>query len=579
MSVPKAIPAHRQATLLGVGLILLVVAVVSAALLSLQATARSAAELVQRDDPALNLLLDADRDLNLAQAALGAAIRAPNAAERIPALARFTEMQRLSAEQFIAFRERSAELPDPQQYLGAYLAHHATWSQLAAELPGHNDDPAMPARFGRLLEEFASMRSALEGIEEHMLRPVLQGESERLMRQTRQLQWMLGVALAFALILGSFGTLKGVRAIRDQHAEMLAEKRERERDVQRREFDGRLHRALELVRTEDNALEVVHGALSEVALPCQRAEMLLADSSMTQLERVADTGGTGEQSGCAVTVPQDCPAIRRNTPLSFLDSEQFDVCPHLRHRGTSPCSALCLPVSIMGRTAGVLHVVGPADQIPDTDQRRALQSIAAQAGDEIGLMRAFATKERQANTDTLTGLRNRRSLESKISAVAAEQHYTVAFVDIDHFKRLNDSHGHDTGDRALRLFADVLRASLRPEDHAARWGGEEFVLVLPKVTGAPALRVLKRIRDALAQRLAGGTVPTFTVSMGVSDSLNAGSFDDVVKAADEALLRAKRDGRDRIVWAAPAARPADSGTRSEAAAIPIARIFGDAAER
>src|SRR5690606_14445920 len=122
-----------------------------------------------------------------------------------------------------------------------------------------------------------------------------------------------------------------------------------------------------------------------------------------------------------------------------------DVCPYLKHRATAACSALCMPLSIMGRTAGVLHVVAPVDRLPDQDQRRALQSIAAQAGDEIGLMRAFASKERQANTDTLTGLRNRRSLESKLPSIVAEQHYTVAFVDIDHFKRLNDTHGHETG--------------------------------------------------------------------------------------------------------------------------------------
>ena len=115
--------------------------------------------------------------------------------------------------------------------------------------------------------------------------------------------------------------------------------------------------------------------------------------------------------------------------------------------------------------------MGPADQLPADCQKRSLSAIASATGDELGMIRAFATKHQQANTDTLTGLANRRSLEARIPHIFARGGYTVAFIDIDRFKPLNDTHGHETGDRALRLFADVLRRAVRPDDLVARWGG------------------------------------------------------------------------------------------------------------
>jgi diguanylate cyclase (GGDEF)-like protein len=172
----------------------------------------------------------------------------------------------------------------------------------------------------------------------------------------------------------------------------------------------------------------------------------------------------------------------------------------------------------------------------------------AEAGNVLGMLRAFATKDRQANTDSLTGLANRRSLEATMPAVVSRGVYAVAFADLDKFKQLNDTHGHDTGDRALRLFSDVLRASLRPDDLIARWGGEEFVIVLPGSVDDKAIAVIDRIRERLLEALGMGTVPQFTVSFGMSDSRNAETFDEVVNAADEALLRAKKEGRDRIIY-------------------------------
>jgi diguanylate cyclase (GGDEF)-like protein len=134
--------------------------------------------------------------------------------------------------------------------------------------------------------------------------------------------------------------------------------------------------------------------------------------------------------------------------------------------------------------------------------------------------------------------------------------------DLDRFKMLNDTHGHAAGDNALRLFADTVRSVLRAEDIAARWGGEEFTLVLPGADAAGAAATAERIRQSLAKRLLDARGPVFTSSYGVSDSSMGGSFEDLLRLADDALYRAKEAGRDRVCIASPG--PLDRGAARRA---------------
>ena len=170
----------------------------------------------------------------------------------------------------------------------------------------------------------------------------------------------------------------------------------------------------------------------------------------------------------------------------------------------------------------------------------------------------YEAVERRARTDPLTGLWNRRHFEEELAKVVLQaERYTkplsVIMVDVDHFKRVNDTHGHDAGDRVLRHVATLLRDSARNVDLVARLGGEEFVLLLPETPATGGAEFAERLRRTLEATPAplgdGHTVPV-TASFGVVGYPAPGlTASRVVAAADAALYAAKRDGRNRVALA------------------------------
>jgi diguanylate cyclase (GGDEF)-like protein len=205
-------------------------------------------------------------------------------------------------------------------------------------------------------------------------------------------------------------------------------------------------------------------------------------------------------------------------------------------------------VSINGVAEGVLHSTAAPGTGVDAASRHLLEVVGARAGDRIGVLRAFSRSESQAATDPLTGLANRRSFEERPGTLLQQgRSLAIGFGDLDRFKQLNDSHGHEAGDRALRAFARCLRDSVRPGDLVARWGGEEFVVVFPDASLEVGVEVLERVRRELARVVAAGGVPPFTVSFGVGDLADGEDVESLVAAADRALLVAKQRGRDRVV--------------------------------
>jgi diguanylate cyclase (GGDEF)-like protein/PAS domain S-box-containing protein len=316
------------------------------------------------------------------------------------------------------------------------------------------------------------------------------------------------------------------------------------RQAQRDSFGSQLVEALEMADEEGAAYDVVERAMVEVSRDSPM-ELLLSDSSRANLERAA-TSPTSGAPACPVQSPFSCVAVRRGNPVVFESSEALNACPKLRGRPDGPCSAVCVPISFMGRALGVLHATGPDGSPLGPEQVAQLTTLATQAGARIGTVRAFEKTQLQASTDSLTGLINRRTLERELRGlIKQERSFALAVGDLDRFKQLNDKHGHEAGDRALRIFAQVARDALRDVDAVARWGGEEFMFVLPEIDRHQATNILERVRGNLAQAHDGGH-PTFTASFGVTDSTRAETLEGLIQLVDIGLYASKEAGRDRI---------------------------------
>ena len=172
----------------------------------------------------------------------------------------------------------------------------------------------------------------------------------------------------------------------------------------------------------------------------------------------------------------------------------------------------------------------------------------------LELKAANARLEEASRTDSLTGLLNRRGFlekgEEEIErSRRSRKPFCVVMADADHFKRINDLHGHAAGDVALQLLGDLLRGSLRAQDLVARWGGEEFVLLLPETDVHGATRVAESIRRsvALLPLLVGQFEVPVTLSFGLAEHRPERGLEVTIAHADAALYRAKAEGRDRVV--------------------------------
>lgn len=253
---------------------------------------------------------------------------------------------------------------------------------------------------------------------------------------------------------------------------------------------------------------------------------------------------------------EDCWALRQGRAHLVTDINSAPVCPHLENVNRENVS-FCLPMQAQGETIGQIYFGALAAEARHVGKHEmgTMRRITEQISLAIANLNLQQALKEQSIKDPLTKLYNRRYLDETLArecsrAQRNNKSLSVLVMDIDHFKKVNDTYGHDAGDAVLVAFAKLIQQNIRKEDIACRLGGEEFVLVLPDATMEQAVARAEKICDATRAMSIKHHRETLsvTVSIGVCDyPSHAQNPEELIQNADGALYRAKNGGRNRVI--------------------------------
>jgi len=290
-----------------------------------------------------------------------------------------------------------------------------------------------------------------------------------------------------------------------------------------------------------------------------RGVIVLRDDKGVMLRLMAHKGLSPESIHQISALGQGCvgDVILKNDIIRIPgeDSEEAVQFPGLEPEGLQ--SAIVAPISVRGQSLGAIAIYSiKKDRFTDQDEVL-LMTIGSQVGVAVENAQLYEKTLELAQKDGLTGLANRRFfMETLKKEVARADRYSTPFsilmLDIDKFKRFNDSYGHPKGDELLREFATMVNNSVRTTDTPGRYGGEEFVVILPNTQLKGAIVIAERIRIAME----GLKIPvpgesqfaSTTVSIGIAELTTGETDEKILSAADAALYRAKEGGRNRVAW-------------------------------
>jgi len=336
-------------------------------------------------------------------------------------------------------------------------------------------------------------------------------------------------------------------------AEQTSRAAHAEERLRAQENDARLQHALEIAEDETAVLRIAEQSLEAVASE-SGAQLLMASDPDGEIDHSNVIGNMDPAAKCVIRRPRECPTVRRGQGMVYEDGMALSACRGLNGQIDAGCAAACMPVFVGGRGTGMIRTLGKAEDPALYRQLQALAFNAHQVGTRLAAIRSVAASEAKATTDPLTGLFNRRALDARLAILLDQQApFALAIADIDHFKKINDTHGHEVGDRALKVLAGTFKQTLRRHDLVCRFGGEEFVLLLVGMDIDSGAELVERVRSELPRHIARGGVPPFTISAGVVDQQDGSDGESLLRVADGLLYEAKAAGRDRVRVAARAA--------------------------
>jgi diguanylate cyclase (GGDEF)-like protein len=306
--------------------------------------------------------------------------------------------------------------------------------------------------------------------------------------------------------------------------------------------------AILLTEGEEEAHELLKRHL-ERSIPVNTVVMLNRNNSADRLEATTEiVAGSDLAERLSAAQPRDCLAVRLARPHHEAPGDQPLI--SCRLCGHGPAMTTCWPLLVSGEVTG--SVLMDHDRELDDDHRVRVKDSVAQAAPVLANLRNLAIAELRAATDSLTGLPNARAVQDTLKRVVAQASRMVwplsaVLLDLDHFKEVNDTFGHARGDEVLAAVGVALGSVVRESDFVGRYGGEEFIILLPDTGRDAAVGVCERLRTAFAEiRVLEGD-RSVTASFGVAVfPEDAPDATRLVRNADRALYRAKANGRNRV---------------------------------
>jgi diguanylate cyclase (GGDEF)-like protein len=349
---------------------------------------------------------------------------------------------------------------------------------------------------------------------------------------------------------------QALRVFRDNGIARQQLERERDADRRLRDLLSRMTQRMQGCDSVADLERVVRCFVPEV-VPQLAGRLYLLDKSRNAL--VEACAWLDPEASTAEFAPTGCWALRRGAEHRAAGSVIDVPCSHIGD--AHAVETICLPLTAQNGTLGLLYLeLRPGYDMTAVPELH-LKMLAENVGLALDNLRLRDALRELAMADPLTTLANRRHLDLVLGEMAPSPDRPVSCImlDIDHFKRFNDEHGHEAGDAVLRLVGETIRESVRPGDLAFRYGGEEFLLLL----GGVDARHAETRADDLKSRIAdlrplhdGRALGSITISAGVATSPTHGAAQRLVSMADAALLAAKKAGRNRVVSAEPS-KPSD----------------------
>ena len=339
-------------------------------------------------------------------------------------------------------------------------------------------------------------------------------------------------------------TRDNLRSLSEQMSGSLQRLELRNREIS---LLGRMTGALQSISSFDECYSII-GRFAPQLFPQNAGSLALYHPSRDVIEEVAHWGAWPE--GLDMFEPQACWAVRRGQSHQVHDPNKDLLCPHLHGSSVVQHGYTCVPLMAQGEPLGVL-TLGGARQV----DRELAEAFSEQVSLGVSNLSLRESLRQQSLVDALTGLHNRRFLDETLRrelsrASRKQQEVAVVLLDVDHFKRFNDTFGHEAGDAVLRNLALEMKRSVRASDLACRFGGEEFALVMPEIGRDEAIERCESLRLAVSRlqvRYGGQPLGPINISLGLAwFPADGEQVEAVLHAADLALYRAKRGGRNRL---------------------------------